>query len=66
METLKNTSSELCFSKRKLIEMELYSLLDETYVKVKGKWHYLYYAINKQGETLDFYFCHKPNKEAAY
>lgn len=27
--------------------------LDETYVKVKGKWHYLYRAINKQGETLD-------------
>ncbi len=30
--------------------------LDETYVKVKGKWFYLYRAINKQGETLDFYF----------
>ena len=40
--------------------------LDETYVKVKGKWHYLYRAINKQGETLDFYFSHKRNKEAAY
>ena len=40
--------------------------LDETYVKVKGKWNYLYRAINKQGETLDFYFSHKRNKEAAY
>ena len=40
--------------------------LDETYVKVKGKWHYLYRAINKQGETLDFYFSQKRNKNAAY
>jgi transposase-like protein len=40
--------------------------LDKTYVKVKGKWHYLYRAINKQGDTLDFYFFHKRNKEAAY
>lgn len=40
--------------------------LHETYVKVKGKWHYLYRAINKQGETLDFYFSHKRNKESAY
>ncbi|SON51530.1 conserved protein of unknown function [Vibrio tapetis subsp. tapetis] len=40
--------------------------LDETYAKVKGKWHYLYRAINKQGETLDFYFSQKRNKNAAY
>ncbi|PCS21220.1 Mobile element protein [Candidatus Enterovibrio escicola] len=40
--------------------------LDETYIKVKGKWHYLYRAINKQGETLDFYFSQKRNKNAAY
>lgn len=40
--------------------------LDETYVKVKGKWHYLYRAINKQGETLDFYFSLQRNKDAAY
>ncbi|WP_375321072.1 IS6 family transposase [Aliivibrio logei] len=40
--------------------------LDETYVKVKGKWNYLYRAINKQGETLDFYFSYKRNKDAAY
>ncbi len=39
--------------------------LDETYVKVKGKWHYLYRVINKQGETLDFYFSHKRNDHAA-
>jgi len=29
--------------------------LDETYVKVKGKWKYLYIAVDKEGNTLDFY-----------
>ncbi len=29
--------------------------LDETYVKVKGEWKYLYRAIDKEGNTLDFY-----------
>ena len=27
--------------------------LDETYIKIKGVWHYLYRAIDKQGFTLD-------------
>lgn len=40
--------------------------LDETYFKVKGKWQYLYRGMNKQGETLDFYFSPKRNKHAAY
>ncbi len=29
--------------------------VDETYVKVKGKWAYLYRAIDKSGDTIDFY-----------
>lgn len=28
--------------------------VDETYVKVKGKWTYLYRAVDKEGATLDF------------
>jgi IS6 family transposase len=28
--------------------------VDETYVKVKGRWRYLYRAIDKDGTTLDF------------
>ncbi len=40
--------------------------LDEAYVKVKGKWLYLYRAINKHGQTLDFYFSHKRNRHSAY
>lgn len=29
--------------------------VDETYVKVKGKWVYLYRAVNADGQTIDFY-----------
>jgi putative transposase len=28
--------------------------VDETYVKVKGQWRYLYRAVDKQGQTVDF------------
>ncbi len=28
--------------------------MDETYIKVKGKWMYLYQAVDKYGKTLDF------------
>ncbi len=28
--------------------------VDETYVKVKGKWMYLYRAVDSTGQTLDF------------
>jgi putative transposase len=28
--------------------------MDETYIKVKGQWRYLYRAVDKQGNTADF------------
>ena len=28
--------------------------VDETYVKVKGKWTYLHGAVDKDGNTIDF------------
>jgi putative transposase len=28
--------------------------MDETYVKVKGQWRYLYRAVDKTGQTIDF------------
>ncbi len=28
--------------------------MDETYIKVKGDWKYLYRAVDKEGNTIDF------------
>ena len=28
--------------------------MDETYIKVKGEWYYLYRAVDKEGNTIDF------------
>ena len=38
--------------------------MDETYIKVKGVWHYLYRAVDKEGKTVDFYFSEKRDKQA--
>ncbi|MGE6964251.1 IS6 family transposase [Bacillus thuringiensis] len=40
--------------------------LDETYIKVKGKWCYLYRAIDSDGHTLDFQLRKTRNHQAAY
>src|SRR5262249_42219228 len=39
--------------------------MDETYIKVKGAWRYLYRAVDKQGQTIDFLLTDHRNKEAA-
>ena len=39
--------------------------LDETYIKIKGCWNYLYRVINKRGETIDFYLSKSRDKNAA-
>ena len=33
--------------------------VDETYIKIKGKWKYLYRALDKYGRTIDFMLSHK-------
>jgi putative transposase len=39
--------------------------MDETYVKVKGQWKYLYRAVDKQGNTVDFLLRAHRDKAAA-
>lgn len=39
--------------------------MDETYIKVKGAWKYLYRAVDKQGKTVDFLLTAKRDMAAA-
>jgi transposase, IS6 family len=39
--------------------------VDETYIRVKGKWQYLYRAVDSSGATLDFLFSAKQDADAA-
>ena len=39
--------------------------VDETYIKVKGKWKYLYRAVDLAGNTLDFMLNAKRDAKAA-
>lgn len=39
--------------------------MDETYIKVKGKWTYLYRAVDRDGQTLDFMLSERRDLAAA-
>src|SRR5882724_5889914 len=39
--------------------------MDETYVKVRGEWVYLYRAVDKAGKTVDFYLSEKRDVNAS-
>src|ERR1700722_19052503 len=39
--------------------------VDETYVKVKGRWTYPYRAVDSRGQTIDFLISAKRDAEAA-
>ena len=39
--------------------------LDETYIKVKGAWNYLYRAVDKYGKTIDFLLTEQRDEQAA-
>jgi putative transposase len=39
--------------------------LDETYIRIKGKWAYLYRAVDKAGHTIDFLLTPRRDRAAA-
>jgi putative transposase len=39
--------------------------VDETYIKVRGQWKYLYRAIDSNGDTVEFWFSERRNLSAA-
>jgi transposase-like protein len=39
--------------------------MDETYVRVSGRWMYLFRAVDNRGQTVDFYLCETRDREAA-
>ena len=39
--------------------------MDETYIQVKGQWYYLYRAVDKTGQTIDFLLTEQRDERAA-
>jgi transposase-like protein len=39
--------------------------IDETYIKVKGSWVYLYRGVDKDGQTIDFFLSERRDIAAA-
>jgi transposase-like protein len=39
--------------------------MDETYIRVKGEWRYLYRAVDKSGQTIDFLLTEHRDTDAA-
>ena len=42
-----------------------FSAPDETYIRVKGEWRYLYRAVDKHGQTIDFLLTEYRDERAA-
>ena len=39
--------------------------MDETYIRIKGQWRYLYRAVDKTGQTIDFLLTEQRDERAA-
>ena len=39
--------------------------MDETYIKIKGQWKYLYRAVDRDGQMIDFLLTAHRDKKAA-
>src|SRR5918996_5312931 len=59
-----NPQLEEAFHRRKR-PVRLSWRMDETYIKVKGQWYYLYRAVDKHGQTIDFLLTEHRDTEAA-
>ena len=57
-------SLEQAFRKRKR-PVGISWRMDETYVRIKGSWKYLYRAVDKAGDTVDFLLTAKRDRKAA-
>src|SRR5665213_2970499 len=55
---------EMAFRQRKRL-VGISWRLDETYISVKGEWKYLYRAVDKAGDTVDFLLRAHRDKAAA-
>lgn len=53
------------FRKRKKLVVNSWRM-DETYIKVKGEWMFLYRAVDREGNTIDFLLTKRRNKYAAH
>ena len=56
---------EACFRKGKKRPVGKSWRMDETYIKIKGQWKYLYRAVDKNGQTIDFLLTAHRDKKAA-
>lgn len=56
---------EACFRRGKKQPVGSSWRLDETYIKIKGQWKYLYRAVDKAGQTVDFLLTAHRDKKAA-
>ena len=54
-----------CGIKKRLKTIGTSWRMDETYIKVKGEWMYLYRAVDKEGKTVDFLLTRRRSKLAA-
>jgi putative transposase len=55
---------EAAFHRRKRLVWVSWRM-DETYIRVKGEWRYLYWVVDKYGQTIDFLLTEHRDTAAA-